>query len=134
MIRIETARAYFERVFPDSAPNAVAPEANSADSAPSTMSACCECWLPIHATKTRLAPSEPTMAPSVLAAYTPPTSRAGSCPDDATAASATGKLAPLRMAAGNIAQTQRTRPTPILKHRLPEASRSTIHHLRASQR
>src|SRR5437870_2642360 len=114
MIRIETVRAYFERVFPDSAPNAVAPDANSADSAESTISSCCECWLPIQTTRTRPALSDPTIAPTVLAAYTPPTSRAGSCPREATDARASGKLAPHRIAAGNIAQSVRTRSSCIV--------------------
>src|SRR3954469_20445647 len=55
-----------------------------------------------------LAPSEPTIAPNVLAAYTPPTRRPGSCPRAATDASARGKLAPQRIAAGKTAQRHRT--------------------------
>ena len=45
---------------------------------------CCACWLPIQATRSRLAASEPTIAPTVFAAYTPPTRRAGSWPVEAT--------------------------------------------------
>ena len=71
--------------------------------AATTISTCCVCSVPSHATSSRLAPSEPTMAPTVLAAYTPPTSLAGSWPRAATAASASGKLAPQRMAAGSTA-------------------------------
>src|SRR5437879_2643562 len=51
----------------------------------------------------------PTIAPTVFAAYTRPTSRPGSCPGVATAASASGKLAPQRQAAGSTAHRQRTR-------------------------
>src|SRR3954447_26101116 len=56
------------------------------------------------------------MAPTVFAAYTLPTSRAGSCPRPATAASASGKLAPHRMAAGNTANSARTPSTCRLIH------------------
>src|SRR3990172_12220653 len=73
------------------------------------MSTCSERWVPSQATSKRLAPSDPTMAPTVLAAYTPPTSRAGSCPGEATEASASGKLAPQRIAAGSMAHSARTR-------------------------
>src|SRR5215475_1194372 len=84
--------------------------------AATTISTCCVCCVPIHATSTRLAPSDPTMAPTVLAAYTPPTSFAGSCPRAATAASASGKLAPQRMAAGSTANSARTLSTCRLIH------------------
>src|SRR5204863_7343588 len=87
---------------------AVAPDAGSADTAESTISSCCECWLPIHATRIRLAPRDPTIAPTVFAAYTPPTSRAGSWPRAATAARARGKLAPQRIAAGKTVHSDRT--------------------------
>src|SRR6185369_6462187 len=76
-----------------------------------TIRSCCECCVPIQPTSTRLAPSDPTMAPTVFAAYTPPTSRAGSCPRAATAASASGKLAPHRMADGSTAKSARTLST-----------------------
>jgi hypothetical protein len=33
-----------------------------------TMSTCWACWLPIQMTRRRLAPSEPTIAPTVFAA------------------------------------------------------------------
>src|SRR5437868_7292538 len=103
-----TASEYFDSFSPDSAPNAVAPEASSADTAESTISSCCECWLPIHATRIRLAPRDPTIAPTVFAAYTPPTSLAGSWPRAATAARARGKLAPQRIAAGRTVHSDRT--------------------------
>ena len=64
----ETRSEYFERRIPDSAPNAVLPEANSADKAEITIMACCACWLPIQTTKIRLAPNDPTIAPTVFAA------------------------------------------------------------------
>src|SRR5262245_17338879 len=60
------------------------------------------------------------IAPTVLAAYTPPTSRPASCPRAATAASASGKLAPHRIVAGRIAQRQRTRSIWKLNHGLRE--------------
>jgi hypothetical protein len=44
--------------------------------------------------------ANPTMAPSVFAAYALPTMRAGSSPREASDASASGKLAPQRTAAG----------------------------------
>ena len=62
----------------------------------------------IQATRIRLAPSDPTIAPTVLAAYTPPTSRAGSWPRAATDARARGKLAPQRIAAGKTVHSDRT--------------------------
>ena len=49
------------------------------------------------------------MAPRVLAAYTPPTSRAGSSLRDTTDASANGKLAPQSTAPGRTAYAQRMR-------------------------
>jgi hypothetical protein len=55
-----------------------------------------------------LNPAAPTIAPTVLAAYTPPTSRPGSWPR-AAAASASGKLAPHRHAAGRTAHVHRMR-------------------------
>jgi hypothetical protein len=42
------------------------------------MSACCACCEPSHVTISKLPPSDPTIAPTVFAAYTPPTSFAGS--------------------------------------------------------
>jgi hypothetical protein len=65
-------------------------------------------WLPSQMTRSRLAPSAPTIAPTVFAAYTPPTRRPGSVRPAATEASASGKLAPHRIAAGRIAQSVRT--------------------------
>jgi hypothetical protein len=58
------------------------------------------------------------MAPTVFAAYTPPTSLAESCPRLATAARASGKLAPQRMAPGSMTQSARTMSSWILKLRL----------------
>ena len=49
------------------------------------------------------------MAPTVLAAYTPPTSRPGSWPFRATAASASGKLAPHKIGPGSTAHSPRTK-------------------------
>src|ERR1043166_4538832 len=86
------------------------------ETAATTISTCIVCSDPIHATSSRLAPSERTIAPTVLAAYTPPTSRAGSWPRAATAASASGKLAPQRIAAGRTANIARTRSTWKLIH------------------
>src|SRR5436190_22421755 len=76
--------------------------------AATTIRTCCVWSEPIHATSTRLAPSDPTIAPTVFAAYTPPTSRAGSWPRSATAARARGKLAPQRIAAGKTVHSDRT--------------------------
>ena len=45
----------------------------------------------------------------MFAAYTPPTSRPGSCPFRATAASASGKLAPHKIGPGSTAQNARTK-------------------------
>ena len=73
-----------------------------------TISACWAYWLPRHMI-TRLAPSDPTIAPTVFAAYTPATSHAGSCPGTATEASASGKLAPHRIAPGRTTHSERTR-------------------------
>src|SRR5262245_2706217 len=67
---------------------------SSAEIADATISTCCACDVPIHGTSTKLATSDPRIAPTVLAAYTPPAIRAESCSLDATAASASGKLAP----------------------------------------
>src|SRR5215471_13305242 len=61
---------------------------------------------------------DPMMAPTVFAAYTPPTRRPGSSPCDATAARAKGKLAPHKQAAGRTAHRQRTRSTSKLVHGL----------------
>src|SRR5439155_24350365 len=63
-----------------------------------------------------LAPSDPTMAPTVFAAYTPPTRRAGSWPGSAMEASARGKLAPHRIAPGSTAHSDRTRSSWKLNH------------------
>src|SRR5690242_19280024 len=81
---------------------------SSAASAAVMMITCSECELPIQGISTKLVASEPTMAPTVFAAYTPPASRAASRSFDATAASASGKLAPQRTAAGRTTHRQRT--------------------------
>src|SRR5262249_32332087 len=81
---------------------------SSADSADVMMITCSLCELPIHGISTKLVTSDPTIAPTVFAAYTPPASRAASCSVDATAASASGKLAPQRIAAGSTTQRHRT--------------------------
>ena len=59
-------------------------------------------------------------APMVLAAYTPPTSRPGSCPLAAAAARASGKLAPQRTAAGSTAHSARAISSWKLNHTLDE--------------
>src|SRR6266853_1903507 len=64
---------------------------------------------------------DPAIAATVLAAYTPPTRRAGSWPRVATEASASGKLAPQRIAAGNTAKSDRTPSTCRLIHGLDVA-------------
>ena len=65
--------------------------------------------VPTAGTSSRLNANAPARAPIVLAAYTPPTSRPGSWPRDATAASASGKLAPHRQAGGKTAHRHRTK-------------------------
>ena len=82
---------------------------SSPDTAAMPINTCCACWLPIVGTSRKLAPSEPTIAPTVLAAYTPPASRAASCSGDATDASASGKLAPQSIAPGSTTHRQRTK-------------------------
>ena len=67
------------------------------------------------------------IAPTVLAAYTPPTSRAGSWPSLATEASASGKLAPHRIAAGRTAHIVRTRSSWKLNHGLVASDGLTGH-------
>ena len=73
------------------------------------ISTCCARCDPNQYTRTRLAMTDPKIAPTVLAAYTPPTSRPGSSPRLATAASASGKLAPHRIGPGSTAQNARTK-------------------------
>src|SRR5712692_2856184 len=82
---------------------------SSAESADTIISACSAWELPIRGTSTNVVISDPTMAPTVFAAYTPPASRAASCSVVATDASASGKLAPQRIAPGSTTQRQRTR-------------------------
>ncbi len=65
------------------------------------------CWVPMEGTSTRLTSNAPAIAPSVLAAYTPPTTRPESSPASATAAQARGKLAPQSSVGGRIAHRQR---------------------------
>src|SRR5262245_46940534 len=69
----------------------------------------CDERVPSHAMISRLPNSAPMMPPIVFAAYTLPTSRAGSFAPRPTAASASGKLAPQSTAAGKTDQRQRTR-------------------------
>jgi len=69
----------------------------------------CDFCVPSQIVKSRLEPSDPTIAPRVLAAYTPPTSRAGSSSREATDASASGKLAPQRIEGGSTANSTRVR-------------------------
>src|SRR5262245_18629854 len=98
-----------KRGLPSVAPVYDGSSMSSADSA-DTMSDDCSAWeLPIHGTRTKLVAIEPTMAPTVFAAYTPPASRAASCSVDATLASASGKLAPHSIAPGRTTHRQRTR-------------------------
>ena len=84
------------------------------------MSTCCVIWLPTTPTIASAVTTAPTIAPTVLAAYTPPTSFAESCPGTATAASASGKLAPHRIAPGSITKMARIRSSWKLKTRLVE--------------
>src|SRR4051794_3004094 len=88
----------------------------SAESADTMMITCSACDVPIQGIRMKLVINEPAMAPTVLAAYTPPASRAASCSLDATAASASGKLAPQSMAPGSTTQKQRTRSSCSVNH------------------
>src|SRR2546430_1905940 len=81
----------------------------------------CAGRVPTQPIRTVLNPAAPTIAPTVLAAYTPPTSRPGSWPR-AAAASASGKLAPHSTAAGSTAQVQRIRSSWKLYHGLGDRS------------
>src|ERR1035441_3214403 len=76
--------------------------------APIPISTVSEYRVPIQGIRTMLKARAPTIAPPVFAAYTRPTSRPGSPPRGATAASARGKLAPHSSAAGSTAHRQRT--------------------------
>ena len=67
----------------------------------------------------------PMIAPTVFAAYTAPTMRPESLCRGAAAASASGKLAPHRQAAGNTAHRQRTRSSWNVSHGLVLSRGST---------
>src|SRR4051812_40198935 len=69
---------------------------------------------------TRLAVSAPTTAPTVFAAYVAPTSAAGSASLDRADASASGKLAPHRIAAGSTAHNARSRSSSKVNHAFVE--------------
>src|SRR6266850_1940190 len=82
-------------------------------------STCVACWLPIHGISTKLATIDPAIAPTVFAAYTPPASTAASSPDPVSGtseASASGKLAPQRIAPGSTTHRQRTRSSWNVNH------------------
>src|SRR4051812_10928682 len=81
----------------------------SADSADTMMITCSACDVPIHGIRMKLVTSDPRIAPTVFAAYTPPASRAASCSGADADASASGKLAPHSIAPGSTTQKQRTR-------------------------
>src|SRR5262249_28451551 len=88
----------------------------SAEIAETTIITCCACEVPIHGIRTKLTMSDPRIAPTVFAAYTPPAIRAESCSLDATAPSASGKLAPHRIAPGRTTQNARTRSSCSVYH------------------
>src|SRR4051812_7575372 len=88
----------------------------SADNAETMMITCSACDVPIHGIRMKLVTSDPAIAPTVLAAYTPPASCAASCSVLATAASARGKLAPHSTAPGSTTQKQRTRSSCSVNH------------------
>ena len=76
--------------------------ASRAPTAPrATIITCCVCWMPNQATSTRLDRQRADDGAHVFAAYTPPTSRAGSLVGRGDAASASGKLAPQSIGAGS---------------------------------
>src|SRR6266545_7752625 len=85
----------------------------------------CASCVPKAGTISRLKMTAPITAPIVLAAYTGPTSRAWSPALGPTAASATGKLAPQKHAAGTTAMKARSRSIWKLNHG-PEASAGSI--------
>ena len=92
---------------------------SSAEVAATAIMNCWVCWLPTQATSAP-APNAPMMAPSVFAANSRPTTCAWSPPKRATAASASGKLAPQRMAPGSTVQRQRAMSNWKLNHGLVE--------------
>jgi hypothetical protein len=65
------------------------------------------CWVPSHATSTSPAARAPTMAPAVLDAYTRATAALLLPRPSATAASASGKLAPQHSEAGSTTRKLR---------------------------
>jgi hypothetical protein len=69
---------------------------------------CAPC-VPSCAMSRMLVPNAPMIAPTVFAAYTFPIIRPASCPGEATAARASGKLAPHKIVGGSTAQKQRAR-------------------------
>ena len=85
----------------------------------------CASRVPTPGMISRLNARAPTIAPTVLAAYTLPTTRPGSWARDATALSARGKLAPQKNAAGTIEMTARRRSIWKLNHG-PAASAGSI--------
>ena len=85
------------------------PSATMADSAARAISRYSDLRVPNHGIAARLKNSAPTMAPTVFAAYTRPTTRPPSAAPRTTAPIASGKLAPQSSAAGRIAQKQRAR-------------------------
>src|SRR5213078_3553458 len=89
---------------------------SSADSAETMTITCSECDVPIQGMRMKLVTSDPAIAPTVFAAYTPPASRAASCSVVATAASASGKLAPHNTAPGSTTHRQRTKSSCIVNH------------------
>ncbi len=80
-----------------------------ADSAVAAMSIRSDCCVPTRGMSSKLAAAAPTMPPTVLAASRRPTTRPRSRPTGATAATASGKLAPHKQAAGRTAHKDRAR-------------------------
>ena len=78
-------------------------------SAATAMITRCVSRVPTAGISSRLHTVAPTIEPTVFAAYTRPTRRDVSSPRRAIAASANGKLAPHKTAAGSMASAPRTR-------------------------
>ena len=85
----------------------------------------CAHSVPTAGMRMMLNATAPTIAPTVFAAYTAPTMRPESLRRGAAAASASGKLAPHRQAAGSTAHRQRARSSWNVNHGLVLSRGST---------
>src|SRR5438874_12170098 len=90
-------------------PNSIGARSSTPETPDTIMMTCCACCDPNQYTRMRLETTEPAIAPTALAAYTPPTNLPGSPPLRATAARASGKLAPQRIGPASTPQKPRTK-------------------------